>query len=143
MERHDVLYFIKEASDKGTFLSLMLLILIMVMLNSLGVHATLENLPQLLAVQAETHQIYLCVGDIVMFLKPTREDLSLGKQTLEFFCHVSDLKTNILKSSITPIQGIIVEELSCGIMDFPCSYLASLGVQTYQGRSSPFGGQCR
>lgn len=50
MERHDVLYFIKEAFDKGTFLSLMLLILIMVMLNSLGVHATLENLPQLLAV---------------------------------------------------------------------------------------------
>lgn len=123
----------------------MLLILVMVMLNSLVVHATLENLLQPLVVQTATHQIYICVDDIVMFLKPTREDLSLGKQTLEFFCHVSGLKTNILKelchsNSGDYCGGAILWDKGFSLF---LSRAPSLGVQTYQGRSSPFGGQCR
>lgn len=64
-----------------------------------------------------------------MSLRPTSGDLSLIKQILEFFGQISGLKTNMMKSSCTPIHcleddsEVISNELSCEVTSFPCTYL--------------------
>uniref|UniRef100_A0A0A8ZTA0 Reverse transcriptase domain-containing protein n=1 Tax=Arundo donax TaxID=35708 RepID=A0A0A8ZTA0_ARUDO len=110
----------------------MLFILIMDVLNSLIIQATQDGLLQPLALQHTQHRISFYADDMVLFLRPLENDLSLIKQILDVFGHASGLQTNISKSSVTPIQcreeelAIISESLPCETKDFPCTYLGLL-----------------
>lgn len=114
---------------QGDPLSPLLFILVMDVLNSVVVHADHGNLLEPLAVPQTAHRVSLYADDVVMFLRPTSGDLSLIKQILEVFGQISGLRTNMTKSSCTPIHcleddlEVISNELSCEVKNFPCSYL--------------------
>jgi hypothetical protein len=71
----------------------------------------------------------LYADDVVMFLQPHRDELSLVKEILKIFGAASGLVTNIRKSSVTPIQcqdqdmEVVQTTLSCSMVEFPCKYL--------------------
>ncbi|WVZ75769.1 LOW QUALITY PROTEIN: hypothetical protein U9M48_023801 [Paspalum notatum var. saurae] len=64
-----------------------------------------------------------------MFVRPTSNDLCMVKELLECFGHVSGLRCNLSKRAATPIQcsdediALVCEELSCGVVNFPSTYL--------------------
>ncbi|WVZ53711.1 LOW QUALITY PROTEIN: hypothetical protein U9M48_004616, partial [Paspalum notatum var. saurae] len=114
---------------QGDPLSPMLFLLAMEVLNALVSQATQENLFQPLAVQQAKFRISLYADDVIMFLRPAREDIALISQLLDFFGHVSGLRTNLAKSSVTPIHcseedlSLLSDLLVCEIKNFPCTYL--------------------
>ncbi|WVZ91046.1 LOW QUALITY PROTEIN: hypothetical protein U9M48_037269 [Paspalum notatum var. saurae] len=63
-----------------------------------------------------------------MFLRPNQDDLLIS-QLLKAFGHASGLRTNLAKSSVSPINCTVEdlqalsELLGCEIRNFPCSYL--------------------
>jgi hypothetical protein len=67
--------------------------------------------------------------DVVLFMRPSHQDISAIINILDIFGHATGLKTNISKSSITPIQcranelTTISALLPCAIKNFPCTYL--------------------
>ncbi|KAJ1268538.1 hypothetical protein BS78_07G142700 [Paspalum vaginatum] len=107
----------------------MLFLLVMEVLNALGSQATQENLFQPLAVQQAKFRISMYADDVIMFLRPAREDITLVSQLLEFFGHVTGLRTNLTKSSVTPIHCseedlmLLSDLLVCEIKNFLCNYL--------------------
>jgi hypothetical protein len=72
--------------------------------------------------------VTLYADDVVLFLRPTIVDIDLTLRILQLFGEASGLKTNILKSSVVPIQcapsdlGILQERLSCHLENFPIKY---------------------
>jgi hypothetical protein len=54
--------------------------------------------------QQAWHHISFYADDVVLFLHPLRQDLLLVSQLLHIFGQSRGLKTNISKSSVTPIQ---------------------------------------
>ena len=64
-----------------------------------------------------------------MFLRPFSSDLTVVRHHLDLFEHASGLRTNLSKSSVSPIHCMDEELtltdniLSCSIKDFPCTYL--------------------
>jgi len=56
-------------------------------------------------------------------------DLQVIKRILDLFGHASSLRTNLSKSSISPIHcstedlHLTTEILACAVKDFPCTYL--------------------
>lgn len=84
---------------------------------------------QPLAVSRQHHQVSFYADDVVLFLRPTVNDLFLTKQLLDIFGEALGLRTNILKCSMTPICcqeddiSIIKDQLSCEVKNFPCTYL--------------------
>jgi hypothetical protein len=75
------------------------------------------------------HWVSFYADDAVVFLSPARDDLYLMKELLDLFGHASGLRTNLSKSSISPIHcsidevAITADILSCTIKEFPCTYL--------------------
>ena len=67
--------------------------------------------------------------DAVVFLRPYRMDLQVIKTILDLFGHASGLRTNLSKSSISPIHcstedlHLTTEILACAVKDFPCTNL--------------------
>ncbi|WVZ88479.1 LOW QUALITY PROTEIN: hypothetical protein U9M48_034996, partial [Paspalum notatum var. saurae] len=114
---------------QGDPLSPMLFLLVMEVLNALVSQATQENLLQPLAVQRAKFRISFYADDVIMFFRPAREDITLISQLLDFFGHVSGLRTNLAKSSVTPIHCseenllLLSDLLVCEIKNFPCTYL--------------------
>ncbi|WVZ91117.1 hypothetical protein U9M48_037330 [Paspalum notatum var. saurae] len=114
---------------QGDPLSPMLFLLVMEALNALITKAAQENLLQPLAVHQAKHRISLYADDVIMFLRPNRDDLLLISQLLKAFGHASGLRTNLAKSSVSPINctvedlQVFSELLDCEIRNFPCSYL--------------------
>ncbi|KAJ1280495.1 hypothetical protein BS78_04G236900 [Paspalum vaginatum] len=106
----------------------MLFLLVMEALNALVTKAAQENLLQPLAVQQAKHRISLYADDVIMFLRPNRDDLLLISQLLKAFGHASGLQTNLAKSSVSLINcrdedlQVLSELLDCEIRNFPCSY---------------------
>lgn len=91
--------------------------------------AARSNLLQPLAGQQHWPQISLYADDVVIFLRPNRDDLCVLRDLLQCFGQVSGLKTNLVKSSAIPIQCSdedierASDILSCFIGSFPCTYL--------------------
>jgi len=114
---------------QGDPLSPMLFILVMDVLNSLVQFATSEGLLQPLAVQQARHRVSVYADDVVIFLRPCNLDLNVIRHLLDMFGHVSGLRTNLSKSSVSPIHcsdeelSLTANILSCTIKAFPCTYL--------------------
>lgn len=114
---------------QGDPLSPMLFILVMEVLNSIVHFATQEHLLQPIAYPQAIHRISVYADDVVLFLWPLRSDLSLVTCLLDIFGQSTGLRTNIAKSSVTPIQcgeeelAAILELLPCELKEFPCNYL--------------------
>ncbi|WVZ75533.1 hypothetical protein U9M48_023578 [Paspalum notatum var. saurae] len=74
-------------------------------------------------------RVSLIRDDVALFIRPTVGDLRLIRDLLDCFGQVAGLKTNLLKSSATPIQcadediARTSQLLSCSIKSFPCTYL--------------------
>ena len=114
---------------QGDPLSPMLFILVMDVLNSLVNHATSMGLLQPLAIQQARHRVSFYADDAVIFLRPYNLDLITIKHLLDLFGHASGLRTNLAKSSVSPIHctdeelALTADILSCSIKFFPCMYL--------------------
>jgi hypothetical protein len=68
--------------------------------------------------------------DVVLFLRPYNVDLIIVvRQLLDLFGHAFSLRTNLSKSSISPIHctndelALTANILSCSIKAFACTYL--------------------
>ncbi|WVZ81073.1 hypothetical protein U9M48_028497 [Paspalum notatum var. saurae] len=109
----------------------MLFILVMDVLNSLIHMAYSSNLLMPLAGQCSWPRISLYAGDVVIFVKPELMDLSVVRDLLQCFGAVTGLKTNPMKSSVTPSSAqkrtwrILQKSFSCSVGSFPCSYLGT------------------
>jgi len=74
-------------------------------------------------------RVSLYADDLLLFIKPTENDLRVVMATLNIFGLASGLFSNLQKSVATPIhcsdQEIlrIQDILACAIHDFPCRYL--------------------
>ena len=114
---------------QGDPLSPMLFILVMDVLNSLVNHATSMGLLQPLAIQQARHRVSFYADDAVIFLRPYNLDLITIKHLLDLFGHASGLRTNLAKSSVSPIHctdeelALTADILSCSIKFFPYMYL--------------------
>jgi hypothetical protein len=82
----------------------MLFILVMDVLCYMVQQATAEDLLQLLARRALQHRISLYADVVVIFLRPAAADIDITLDLLHLFGNALDLKTNIQKSSVLPIQ---------------------------------------
>jgi hypothetical protein len=106
----------------------MLFILVIDVLNSLIIYATLKGLMQPLAIQQAWHRVSFYVDDAVLFLRPNNLDLVTVRHLLDMFGHASGLRTNLSKSAVSPIHctdelALTANSLSCSIKAFPCTYL--------------------
>ena len=114
---------------QGDPLSPMLFILVMDVLCHLIRKASEEQLLQPLARRALQHRISLYADDVVLFLRPTADDIGITLDILQLFGNASGLTTNLQKSSVLPIQcndfdiATLQESLPCQIAEFPCKYL--------------------
>jgi hypothetical protein len=114
---------------QGDPLSPMLFILVMDVLNSMVNFATSTALLQPLAVQQARHKVSFYADDAVIFLRPYNLDLITIRHILDLFGHASGLRTNLAKSSVSPIHctdedlTLTANILSCSIKTFPCTYL--------------------
>jgi hypothetical protein len=81
----------------------MLFIIIMGVLNSLISKTSEQGLLHLILRRGNGQQISLYADDVVMFLHPQRDELTLVKEVLNIFGTAYGLVTNIRKSSVTPI----------------------------------------
>jgi hypothetical protein len=72
-------------------------------LDSLITKAENEDLLQPLSTRALQHQVPFYADDVVLFLRPTSEDISLITDIIHVFGEASGLRNNVQKSSIFPI----------------------------------------
>ena len=114
---------------QGDPLSPMLFILVMDVLCYLVKKAADEALLQPLPRRTLQHRISLYADDVVLFLQPSVNDISLTLDILQLFGEASGLRTNVQKSTVLPIQ-CMAEHLTtlqahfpCQISEFPCTYL--------------------
>ena len=114
---------------QGDPLSPMLFILVMDVLCYLVKKAADEALLQPLPRRTLQHRISLYADDVVLFLQPSVNDISLTLDILQLFGEASGLKTNMQKSTVLPIH-CMAEHLTtlqahfpCQISEFPCTYL--------------------
>lgn len=104
----------------------MIFILVMDFLSLLFQKAEHEGLLQDLGIP---HIISLYADDVVVFIKPTIEEVKVATEILSIFGEASGLRTNFGKCSALPIQcseellAEIQPELPCPIASFPCKYL--------------------
>jgi hypothetical protein len=114
---------------QGDPLSPVLFIIVMDVLNSLISKANERGLLQPIFRRGNGLQVSLCADDVVMFLQPHRDELSLVKENLNIFWSASGLVTNIRKSSVMPIRcqdqdmEVVQTTLPCSMVEFPCKYL--------------------
>lgn len=115
---------------QGDPLSPMLFIITMDALNSMILTAEKEALLQPIGGRRGLpHRLSLYADDAVLFLSPVCEDLLAIKEILKLFGEASGLRTNMYKSSFSPIRcneqqtQLIKDYLHCNIADFPCKYL--------------------
>lgn len=119
----------QQGLRQGDPLSPMIFILIMDVLNSLIAKASEQGLLQPILRRGNGQRTSLYADDVVLFLQPRMEDLSLVKEILRIFGVASGLVTNITKCSVTPLQcgeqemAVVQQVLSCNVVQFPCKYL--------------------
>jgi hypothetical protein len=75
------------------------------------------------------HWVSFYADDMVLFLHPTSEDISLIMDILHIFGEASGLRNNLQKSCVFPIRcsdeerNLVQQLLPCQVSDFPCWYL--------------------
>jgi hypothetical protein len=91
--------------------------------------AEIEGLPMPLSRRSLQHRISIYADDMVLFLRPEAEDISLTMGILNLFGEATGLKTNLQKSSVLPIRcgetnlAIVQNLLPYELASFPCKYL--------------------
>lgn len=76
-----------------------------------------------------SQRISLYADDVILFLQPRSEEVTLEMELLLVFGEALWLVTNIQKCSLTPIQcdkqdvSVVQEVMPCNVVDFPCKYL--------------------
>jgi exonuclease III len=124
----EVIYH-RRGLRQGDPLSPMLFILVMDVLNSLFEKASVEGLLQPLSTRNIHHRVSLYADDVVLFLRPVAADLQMVDALLQLFGTAAGLRTNIQKSSISPIHcseddlAEVMTHFPCEIHSFPCKYL--------------------
>jgi hypothetical protein len=104
----------------------MLFILAMDVLGFLINKAENAGLLQSLSTRPLHHRVSFYTDDVVLFLRPTREDISITLDILQDFGEASRLKNNVQNSSVFPIQcdqdeiELVQQLLPCQLSDFPC-----------------------
>jgi hypothetical protein len=107
----------------------MLFILAMNVLGFMISWAEAEGLLKPLASSTLHHCISFYADDVVLFLHPVAEDISLVTVIVEVFGEVSGLRNNVQKSSVFPIRcsdnekTVVQQFLPCELLDFSCRYL--------------------
>jgi hypothetical protein len=114
---------------QGDLLSLALFILMMDVLKMViqlgGSHVMLSNFGN----SGVRHRLSLSADDVVMFIKPVRQEAEASLQLVGAFGMASGLRCNITKSSVTPIRCIeknlqqITTTQDCPVKHFPVEYL--------------------
>jgi hypothetical protein len=130
---------------QGDPLSPMLFILVMEALNAMVSYALREHILQPIASQQAKHCISFYVDDVVLFMWPSHQDILAIISILDIFGHATGLKTNISKSSVTPIQ-CGKNELTTISALLPCDikkFLAFIWGFLYQSVSSLTSISCR
>ena len=101
----------------------------MEVLHALILRAEQDWLFSQLGSNAITFRASFYADDMVIFIKPARQDLLLLSSIMEAFEQISGLKTNKEKSKATPINcseeevQTIVDIFGCAVEAFPCRYL--------------------
>lgn len=114
---------------QGDPLSPMLFILVMDTLNLIISRAREDGLLQPLSSRSIQHRLSLYADDVVLFLRPAARDIDLTTNILGLFGEASGLRTNIQKSSATPIQcsaqeiETVQELMPCQVAEFRVKYL--------------------
>lgn len=114
---------------QGDPLSPMLFILIMEVLHRLFAAARHGNILAPPPIQSIHHQCYIYADDVMLFIKPTRQDLITTREILDFFGKASGLRTNLGKCQAAPIAcapedvALIQRILPVPIKEFPIIYL--------------------
>jgi hypothetical protein len=74
-------------------------------------------------------RLSIYADDVVLFAKPTVQDLVTVREVFRVFGRVTGLNVNYAKTSATVIRGgeqtkeLVVDTLHCSIKDFPIKYL--------------------
>jgi hypothetical protein len=114
---------------QGDPLSPMLFILAMDVLGFLITKAENGGLLRPIAPRTLKHRVSFYADDVVLFLHPIEEGISLITDILHVFGEASGLHNNVQKSSVFPIRcddndkAIVQQCLPCELLDFPCCYL--------------------
>jgi hypothetical protein len=107
----------------------MLFILAMDALGYLFTKAENEGLLHPLSTRTLQHWVSFYADDVVLFLRPVTDDISIAMNILEIFGEASRLRNNVQKSSVFPIRcseedkNRVQQELPYQLLDFPCRYL--------------------
>ncbi|WVZ75174.1 hypothetical protein U9M48_023256, partial [Paspalum notatum var. saurae] len=116
-------------------LSPMLFLLVMDVLNALVAKAAHENPLQPLVVHQSKHQISLYIDDVIMFLRPTQDDLLLITQLLDdFSCNYPGIPLTIQKPTKTDLLPLI-DKIASKVEGFSLepSWIACRGRQNVNG----------
>lgn len=114
---------------QGDPLSPMLFVLAMDTLNRLILWMDDGGLLTALPSNRVPHRTLLYADDLVLFIRPVRDDLLLLKDALLIFGSASGLFTNIEKCVATPMScsqadlALVLELFPCRVEEFPCRYL--------------------
>jgi hypothetical protein len=114
----------------------LLFILVIDVPNSLVLKASEQDFLQPLIGGGRGQRISLYAHDVVLFLQPCPEELTLVKEILRVFGEASELVTNISNCSFTPITcgdqkvQVVQQFFPCSMVQFPCKYLGlPLGIK--------------
>ena len=114
---------------QGDPLSPMMFILVMDVLGHMFSKAADEGLLLPLSRRAFKHRVSMYADDVVLFLRPTADDIEVTMDILSLFGEATGLKTNLQKSNVLPIRcedtdiANVQTLLPCALADFPCKYL--------------------
>jgi hypothetical protein len=114
-------------------LSPMLFILAMDALGFLFAKAEIDGLLQPLSTRTLQHRVSFYADDVLLFLRPVEDDISITMYILDIFGEASGLRNNVRnnvqKSSAFPIRcdeeqkNMVQQLLPCQLLEFPCRYL--------------------
>jgi hypothetical protein len=109
----------------------MLFIIAMDVLHRLFLKATRDGVLTKMEPTAIKFQCSIYADDVILFIRPTRQEARAVKEILNVFGSVSRLQTNLAKCSITSIYGgedalDIISILGCQVQPFPVKYLGCL-----------------
>jgi hypothetical protein len=113
---------------QGDPLSPMLFILVMGILGKPFAIVEMEGLLKSMANRPLHHRVSLYANDVVLFISPAVEDISLTLSILQLFGEAWGLRNNVQKSNVFPIWcdddalAVVQSLLPCGVT-FPCVYL--------------------
>lgn len=114
---------------QGDSLSPLLFIFAMDVLHKLFIKASEDGVLRPMQPAEIKYQCSFYADDVILFIRPTRNEATVVRTILEIFGQASRLHTNLAKCSITPIFSgkdtlpDIVNILGCQMQEFPIRYL--------------------